>query len=75
MRVEIADWDRLIERTAGVSGAFIRELLRKATIYAAEEDGESELTVRDRHIEEGLTDLLIAGGPLTKSLLGAANSN
>ena len=75
MRVEIADWDRLIERTAGVGGAFIRELLRKATIYAAEEDGESELTVRDRHIEEGLTDLLIAGGPLTKSLLGAANSN
>jgi len=75
MRVEIADWDRLIERTAGVSGAFIRELLRKAAVYAAEDDGESSLVVRDRHLEEGLAELLVAGGPLTKSLLGAARTS
>jgi cell division protease FtsH len=74
MNVEVADWDRLIERTAGVSGAFIRELLRKAAVYAAEDNGEAPLTVRDRHLEEGLTDLLIAGGPLTKSLLGVTGT-
>jgi hypothetical protein len=75
MRVEVANWQRLIERTAGVSGAFIRELLRKAAVYAAEDDGEVPLVVRDRHLEEGLTELLVAGGPLTQSLLGAVRSS
>jgi cell division protease FtsH len=70
--VEVADWGRVIDRTAGVSGAFIRELLRKAAVYAAEEDGKGPLAVNDRHLDEALTELLVAGGPLTKSLLGAA---
>lgn len=71
LKLELANWDGLVARTAGVSGAFIRELLRKAAVFAAEEDGESELVVRDRHVEEGLAELLVAGGPLTQSLLGA----
>ena len=75
MQIEVADWDRLIARTEGVSGAFIRELLRKACVYAAEEDGTGPLLVRDRHLEEGLTELLVAGGALTKSLLGAAGTS
>jgi len=72
LQLELTQWDHLIERTAGVSGAFIRELLRKATVFAAEEDGAGPLVVRDRHLEEALTELLIAGGPLTQSLLGAS---
>lgn len=71
LQVELADWDGLIARTAGVSGAFIRELLRKAAVFAAEEDGESLLVLRDRHLDEALAELLVAGGPLTQSLLGA----
>ncbi|HET6882642.1 MAG TPA: AAA family ATPase, partial [Pirellulales bacterium] len=39
LRLELSEVDRLIERTDGVSGAFIRELLRKAAVFAAEEDG------------------------------------
>jgi cell division protease FtsH len=70
--VELADWDSFIARTAGVSGAFIRELLRKAAVFTAEDDGETPLVVRDRHFEEALAELLIAGGPLTQCLLGAA---
>jgi ATP-dependent 26S proteasome regulatory subunit len=72
MNVDVADWDRFIERTAGVTGAFIRELLRKAAVYAAEENGAEPLTVHERHLDAGLAELLIEGGPLTKSLLGAA---
>jgi cell division protease FtsH len=72
MRVELGEWDGLVARTAGVSGAFVRELLRKAAVFAAEEDGEADLVVRDRHLDEALAELLIAGGPLTQSLLGAA---
>jgi hypothetical protein len=71
LELAVRDWDRLVERTAGVSGAFIRELLRKAAVFAAEDDGDAPLTVRDRHIEEALTELLVAGGALTQSLLGA----
>jgi hypothetical protein len=71
MKVEVADYDRLIARTEGVSGAFIRELLRKAAVFAAEEDGSGPLVVRDRHLDEALTELLIHGGSLTSTLLGA----
>jgi hypothetical protein len=67
-------WDALIQRTAGVSGAFIRELLRKAAVFAAEQAVDGELVVRDGHLEEALAELLVAGGPLTQSLLGAARS-
>lgn len=74
LNVQVTDWDRLVDRTAGVSGAFIRELLRKAAVYAAEEDGAAELLVRDRHLDEAVAELLVAGGPLTQSLLGAAAS-
>jgi hypothetical protein len=72
LRVELTDPEGLVGRTAGVSAAFIRELLRKAAVFAAEEDGDGELVVRDRHIQEALTELLVAGGALTQSLLGAA---
>jgi ATPase family associated with various cellular activities (AAA) len=68
LSTEIAQPDRFVERTQGVSGAFVRELLRKAALFAADE-GE-ELVVRDRHLDEALRDLLIEGGELTKRLLG-----
>ena len=72
MQIEVANWDRFMERTAGVSGAFIRELLRKAAVYAADDGNEKDsIVVRAGHLEEALTELLVAGGPLTKSLLGA----
>ena len=56
-------------RTGNVSPAFIRELLRKATLFAAE-DGDP-LVVRDRHVDDALHDLVVHGGDLTMSLLGA----
>ncbi|MBI1916857.1 MAG: 26S protease regulatory subunit [Planctomycetes bacterium] len=73
LRLELSDFEELVRRTEGVSGAFIRELLRKAAVFAAEEDGAGEtLVVRDPHVEEALTELLVAGGVLTQSLLGAS---
>jgi hypothetical protein len=70
--MELDNEEVFIDRMAGVSGSFIKELLRKAAIFAAEENADNELIVRDRHLEEALGELLIAGGPLTQSLLGAA---
>jgi hypothetical protein len=68
MTLQIADLPRYIARTEGASAAFIRELLRRAALFAAD-DGE-ELVVSDHHLDEALHDLVVQGGELTKNLLG-----
>jgi hypothetical protein len=73
LTLDLADPEVWVRRTHGVSAAFIRELLRKAAVMAAEEDGsasDSKLVVADRHLEEAAAELLVAGGTLTQTLLG-----
>lgn len=70
LKLEIERLDDYIHRMEGVSAAFIRELLRKAAVYAATESA-GELIIQDSHLEEALGELLIAGGSLTQSLLGS----
>jgi hypothetical protein len=65
------DTTDLVQRTNGVSAAFIRELLRRAALFAAIEQAD-EIRVHGRHIEAALRELLDLGGPLTRKLLGAA---
>jgi hypothetical protein len=70
--VQVSYIDAVIQRSEGVSAAFIRELLRKATLLAAEEDGTGDrLSVRDQHVNRAFEELLIAGGVMTQRLLGA----
>jgi hypothetical protein len=57
-----------VERTKGASAAFIRELMRKAALFAA--DDAHDMAVEDRHLDEALHELVVHGGDLTKSLLG-----
>jgi ATP-dependent 26S proteasome regulatory subunit len=64
--------DPYIDRTAGASASFIRELLRKSALFAADEGGELE--VRAKHIDEALHEMVVEGGDLMKSLLGAGAS-
>jgi hypothetical protein len=66
MRLEAVE--EVVARTDGTSASFIKELLRRATLFAAEEEGE--LVVTDRHVGEALDELLVAGGTLTTRLLG-----
>jgi len=54
-----------------VSPGFIRELLCKAALFAADEG--PELVVEDRHLSEALHELVVEGGELTRRLLGAAS--
>jgi ATP-dependent 26S proteasome regulatory subunit len=74
LEIEAGGIDRLVDRTRGVSPAFIRELLRKAALFAADES-EDGLVVRDRHLDEALHDLVIEGGELTKMILGGASTS
>jgi ATP-dependent 26S proteasome regulatory subunit len=71
LQLQVHDVGRLVERTRGVSPAFIRELLRKAALFAA--DGtDGGIVVRDSHVDDALNDLVIEGGELTKTLLGGS---
>lgn len=69
LTLRVTDMDRLVGQTEGVSAAFMRELLRKAALFAA--DTGDAIVVEDRHIADALHELVVEGGDLTKSLLGA----
>ena len=73
--LRVTDVGRVVERTAGVSPAFIKELLRKAALAAVEDDGDAEaaVLVEDRHLHAALDELLAEGSVLTRVLLGGAS--
>lgn len=68
------DLPDMVRRTEGVSSAFIRELLRKATLIAADQSRESAdpPSVTDTHLREALHAIITEGGQLTKKLLGVS---
>jgi hypothetical protein len=68
LNLQLEDVGSIVARTDGTSASFIKELLRRATLLAAEEGGELVLT--DRHVFEALDELLVSGGTLTMRLLG-----
>lgn len=70
LEVDAGALGRLVHRTDGVSPAFIRELLRRGALLAAE-DGDAA-KVAERHLEAALDELQAVGGALTRRLLGFA---
>lgn len=59
----------IVNRTAGVSAAFIKELMRRAVQFHIERDGDGELSSDD--ILQALDEMLVRGGSLNMKLLGA----
>jgi ATP-dependent 26S proteasome regulatory subunit len=69
--LDLAREDSLIERTEGVTAAFLKELLRKAALLSCEgEPGEGPIQVTDAHLETALDQLLDSRNQLTRALLG-----
>jgi hypothetical protein len=66
--LRLEDVETVVDRTEGVSASFVKELLRRAALFAAEEG--DELVVTDRHVAAALDEMLVAGGTLTVRLLG-----
>jgi ATPase family protein associated with various cellular activities (AAA) len=69
------DLDAVIARTGGVTAPFLKELLRKAALLAADGDGQDGadgevIRVRDEHITTALDQLLTVRSQLTRVLLG-----
>jgi ATPase family associated with various cellular activities (AAA) len=70
--LELTDLGGVIKRTDGVTAAFIKELLRRAALLAAEagEQPDAPLRVTDAHLGTALDQLLDARSRLTRTLLG-----
>lgn len=60
----------IVERTKGVSAAFIKELVRRLAQQSIARNAQGEVSMEDA--ENALQDMLVRGGKLSQSLLGSA---
>ncbi len=70
LEVDEARLDDVIERTAGVTASFLKELLRRAALLAAVASPQGELAVTAGQLDEALDDLLDTRNAMTRVLLG-----
>jgi hypothetical protein len=73
--LDLTHEDTVIERTDGVTAAFLKELLRKAALLSAEadaSDSDAPIRVTDAHLDAALDQLLDTRNQLTRVLLGGA---
>ena len=77
LRLDLTNDVEVVERTEGVTASFLKELLRKAALVAADEepDGDGPLTVSDSHLAAALDVLLDERNQLTRVLLGSRGSD
>ncbi|QDV73837.1 AAA family ATPase [Botrimarina mediterranea] len=71
LTLAIDDRSDFVRRLEGASAAFIKELLRKAAVLSAEEHDGPDIVVDYGCLDRALSELLVAGGSLTRTLLGA----
>ena len=64
--------DAVLERCEGVTASFVKELLRRAALHAAEEAAADSLVVSVRHLNAVVDELLDQRNALTRVLLGGA---
>jgi SpoVK/Ycf46/Vps4 family AAA+-type ATPase len=67
LELRLDDAEEIVARTAGVTAAFVKEVLRKAALAAAE-DGRT--TVEQGDVTKELNELLADTSALTRALLG-----
>jgi len=65
--------DALVAELEGTSPAFIRELVRRGALIAAERSDDGALRVTEDDLREALCELNAAANDLTRSLLGGAS--
>ena len=72
--VDESNLDAVIERTDGVTASFLKELLRRAALIAAEADGGGSgmprLSVTAAQLDEALDELMDTRNAMTRTLLG-----
>jgi ATP-dependent 26S proteasome regulatory subunit len=72
--LDLAHPETIIERTDGVTAAFLKELLRKAALLSCEADpadaADEPIRLTDTHLTAALDQLLDTRNQLTRILLG-----
>jgi cell division protease FtsH len=76
--LDLTGADDVIDRTEGVTASFLKELLRRAAVVAAEgdqashQDGDAApIAVRAEHLTAALDELLATRNAMTRALLGS----
>lgn len=64
--------DAIVQRTEKVSGAFIKELMRRNVQFHLERNGSGQIELSD--VEHALEEMLFSGGSLNLKLLGAESN-
>lgn len=73
LSIEESVKNKIVERTEGVSGAFLKELMRRISQHVLE-SGSKDHLVTDVHVLAALGEMLFDGGTLNAKLLGAGDA-
>ena len=60
----------MLARTDGVTASFLKELLRRSALIAANGSGDGQLSVSADQLDEALDELLDTRNTMTRVLLG-----
>jgi hypothetical protein len=72
--MDVSGLDDVLERTDGVTASFLKELIRRAALFAAERTGDGDLAVSAADLTAALDELLDTRNAMTRTLLGAGRS-
>ncbi|HET6937625.1 MAG TPA: ATP-binding protein [Nocardioides sp.] len=67
--------DEVVSRTDGVTASFLKELLRRAAVTAADSDPSKPIVVTADHLDAALSDLLDTRNRMTRTVLGFQNAD
>ncbi len=74
LTVDTSGLDDVLERTEGVTASFLKELLRRAALQAAQRTPDGPLSVGAGDLSRALDELLDTRNAMTRTLLGSAPS-
>nr|WP_239521773.1 ATP-binding protein [Geodermatophilus sabuli] len=71
LAIDTSGLDEVLDRTDGVTASFLKELIRRAALFAAERTAEGALAVSAGDLTAALDELLDTRNAMTRTLLGA----
>ena len=77
LEVDTTRFDEVIARTEGVTASFLKELLRRAAVIAADgtPEGPEPLRVGADHLDRALEELLDTRNRMTRAVLGVLDDD
>lgn len=70
LELDLSNLDEVIARTDGVTASFLKELLRRAAVLAADDDTDAPIHVSADDLDGALADLMDTRNAMTRAVLG-----